>query len=238
MKQDVKKLSEASGGIVMKKSVLMVAGSCLLAGMVMAAGPVTSVNAVGYVKMNTVANKWSLMGAPFSKIGGGTGPLTISDVFGTNGIPDSTIVLFWNGHGYVGEGFIDGYGWDPGTNDVSRSDGFWFTAPVSSPIVLSGEVPAASYASNTVTALTHGYQMISYPYPVSIAITNTALATSASDSDILLQWTGSNYVGEGFIEGYGWDPGTMVLQPGAGYWYFRNGAGSAVWTEPKPYNWP
>lgn len=220
----------------MKKLSAILVGVSLVAGAVMAAAPVTSVNVVGYVNTQTEAGKFKLLGVTFNKLG--SGPMTITDVLGTNGIPDAAVVYFFDGTGYVGEGFIEGWGWDPGTNNVKRADGFWFTSSGNLNLTMAGEAPSVVNGATTTVVLAHGYQMISYPYPVSISISNTALNTIATDADLLYRWSGSNYVGYSFIEGWGWDPSDLTFAPGEGYWYFRNGAGTTNWVEVKPYSSP
>jgi hypothetical protein len=223
----------------MKKLSAILVGMSLVAGAVMAAGPVTSVNAVGYVQKSVVANQYVMMANPFSKMEAGATKVTIADVFGTNGIPYGFSVLLFDGTGYVGETFYGVYGWDPGTTDVSRADGFWVLSPATTNLTLSGEVPAASYASNTSYVIQQGYQMIGFPYPAEIALTNTSLATVAAYGDTVLVFNGIGYDGYTYYGSvYGWDPADLVLTPGSGYWYYKPSAGSTNWIETKPYNWP
>lgn len=221
----------------MKKISLIVACVGLAGSAAMAADPVYSVNAVGYVKKAMTANAYRLMGAPFAKVNGGNAELTASDVFGVEGIPDNTKIYLWDGTDYVPETFYEGYGWDPNTTLISRSDGFWMTTSLTTDIVLSGEVPSAAYAANTATALAQGYQLITFPYPSAISLTNTVLSTLASDNDKIYVWDGTDYVPYTYYDGYGWDPSDLVVQPGDGYWYYRAGS-SVVWNETKPYQWP
>jgi hypothetical protein len=218
----------------MKKLSAILVGMSLVAGAVMAAGPVTSVNVVGYVKKDISANQYVMLASPFTKIGGGD--RNIYDVLGTNGIPNVTQVLLWDGSQYATEIYYDGYGWDPGTTDVSRADGFWVIAPEGSNLVFSGEVPSASTASNTTTVLTEGYQLIAFPYPVTIALTNTALAAVGQGGDMISAFNGVGYDTYVYYDGYGWDPADLVFQPGVGYWYYRYQVGSVNWIEPIPYS--
>lgn len=223
----------------MNKSVL-VAVALSVAGCFVsqAAGPVSSVNAVGYISSTVTGGQYLMMANPFAKVSG-SGSMTIKDVFGTNGIPFGMSVYLFDGVGYVGETFAGSFGWLPGTNDISRVDGFWVYSSLTTNLTLSGEVPGGSYASNTVSVLAQGYQMIGYPYPVSIALTNTALASVASFGDTIYAFNGVGYDGCTYAgPSFGWLPAGFTFSPGVGYWYYKTSAGSTNWNEAKPYNWP
>lgn len=219
----------------MKKLGALIVGLSLVAGAVLAANPVTSVNVVGFVQSTVGANKFKSVGWSFNVVGASGGAATIGQILGTNGIPDLTAVYIWNGMQYIGESYYDGIGWDPGTNLISRGDGFWISSPDQFVVTTSGEVPS-TMAASTTNALAHGYQMLCYPYPVAIDLTNSSLNSIATDLDSIYVWTGSNYVGYSYYDGIGWDPG-MVMKPGEGFWYYREGS-SATWVENKPYSTP
>ena len=221
----------------MKKAGLIVASLVLAGAAAMAQTPVYSVNAVGYVKTTVAPNKYTLLGSPFAKVGSGSAPIVISDLMGTNNaLGDGAVVYFYNGSGYVGETFYQDYGWDPGTNDATRADAFWFTSPTNVSVVFAGEVPGSSYAATTSVAIAHGYQLVSYPYPVSIAASNTALGLVANDLDVVYKWNGTAYVGYTYYLGYGWDPQDLTFNPSEGFWYYRDQPGSVTWNEPMPYS--
>ena len=220
----------------MKKLSAILVGMSLVAGAVMAAEPVTSVNVVGYVNTPTLAAKYKLLGVSFNKVGGG--PMTIIDVLGTNSIPDGAIVFLYDGLKYVGENFVEGFGWDPGTNDFSRADGFWFTSPNSFDLTMAGEAPSAANAPTSTITLAHGYQLLSNPYPTTMILSNSGLASVASDGDLVIRWTGTAYSGSSFVQDYGWDPGSLSIGPGEGFWYYKLSPGTTNWVEVKPYSFP
>ncbi len=225
----------------MKKIVSMVAGVALAGLVASAADPVYSVNAVGYVTKSLPANGIALFGAPFAKVGQNNARLTVQDVLGITGIPDTTIVYIFNGTDYQPEYFFAPDTWVPGTNLLSRVDGFWVSTPEAATFQLTGEVPSALYATNTTSVIASGFQIISYPYPATVAVTNTMLNTRAvaGDGDIIYAWNGSDYNPYYYgIAGDTWYPDGLTFQPGVGYWYYREAAGSVVWSETKPYNWP
>jgi hypothetical protein len=110
-----------------------------------------------------------------------------------------------------------------------------------------GEVPDATTNPTNNSTIVHGFQLLAYPYPVALNLTNTTLA-AAGDNDALLQFTGTNYLTYTYI--YDPDPSVAgwyddignrtgpVLQPGKGYWYKREALGNTNWAQPKPYTWP
>jgi hypothetical protein len=220
----------------MKKLSAILVGMSLVAGAVMAAGPVTSVNAVGYVNVSLQSNVWNLVCMPFEKIDK-TNP-TVGEVFDPDGsgLPAGLAVLLWNGVTYVNEDYYAGYGFYPGTNVIVRGSGAWVRSPVSIILSLAGQVPSTNV---TTTTLLPGYNLMSFPYPVAMAISNTVLQSlgSAGDSILKVLPTGG-YANADFYAGFGWYPADFLLNPGEGYWYKSQAAISTNWNQTKPYDWP
>lgn len=186
---------------------------------------VYSKNAVGVIKVTIPTNRWILVSHQLNPLNTSN---RVQDILGTNGVPDGTVALFFNGTHYISEEYVDGDGWIPGTNTIARGIGFWVRSPVGFDLFLTGEVPSET---NTTVSLLTGYQLVSFPYPVETDITNSVLNTVAEDGDTILRFTGTNYVGAEFIEGDGWLPPDFKLKIGESYWY-RSG-GSKAWNEPK-----
>ncbi len=49
------------------------------------------------------------------------------------------------------------------------------------------------------------------------------LGTNVPDSTVVYTYNGSTYVAETFYEGYGWDPGTTVIDRDMGFWLYSSG---------------
>ncbi len=216
----------------MNKSVLLAAALSVAGCFVVQAEPVPSVNVVGYISTTNAANTWYMQGGPFAKLGAGASEVTITDVLGTN-IANGTIVYLWNGLGYVGESFAAGV-WSPGTNLISRADGFWMRATLGFQLTRIGEVPSDLYASNTVTSISPGLQILAYPYPVSVGLTNMGLSAIAANGDTIFKWNGLGWDSTSYAGG-AWGT-NFVFQIGEGFWYKRSNSSSATnWTVVKPY---
>lgn len=171
----------------MNKTVLFAVALSVAGCLVANAAPVPSVNVVGYITTTNAANTWYMQGGPFAKIGEGANDVTIKDVLGTN-IANGTVVYLWNGL-YVPENFSGG-AWSPGTNLISRADGFWMRSTLGFNLTRVGEVPSDLYASNTVTVVAPGLQILAYPYPVSVALTNMGFDAVAANGDTIYKWNG------------------------------------------------
>lgn len=217
----------------MKKMSVIIASLCVFSAAAMAADPVYSVNVVGYVSATNEASKWYMRGGPFAKIGAGASEVTITDILGTN-IANGTLVYLWNGLGYVPENFSSG-SWSPGTNLISRADGFWMRSTLGFQLTRLGEVPGNSYASNTVTALSPGLQILSYPYPVSCDLTNMQFEAVAANGDTIYKWNGLGWDTTSFSSGK-WGV-NYQFGIGEGFWYKRSSSATATnWVVSKPYS--
>ncbi len=227
--------------ITMKKTALLLGLLSVIGISVAVAEPVPSVNMVGYASKAVfvnATNRFFFMGAAFSKIGNTNDLVTVTDLLGTNAITPGTIVYLWSGSNYVSE--IYGAGkWFPGTNPVSRSDGFWFKAAGTGTATLSGEVPNSSMVVTTITAIAPGYNMLAFPYPVQRALRSMAFTNCAADGDIVYKWnpTTAGWISSIYANALPnkWTV-NHTFEVGEGFWYKRGAsAGSTNWVEVKPY---
>lgn len=109
----------------MKRMKVLILAMSLVAAVAMAAETnVTSVNVVGYIKLQVEASKYYLVGIQFDSMTA-INP-TVNDIFGSNSVPDGTQVLLYNGAGYDYEQYVDTIGWMPGTSVLQPGQGFWF----------------------------------------------------------------------------------------------------------------
>jgi hypothetical protein len=176
----------------MKKLSAILVGMSLVAGAVMAAGPVTSVNAVGYVNINLPAGKFVLAAVPFRDFKSSIDDVMWGSLTGTDDASTADRVwlfdslsqsykLYWKADG-VGGGY-DGHMIDPigniATNVfLSPGQAFWIQsqAAVDQVVVLKGEVPNELQATNAISA---GFTLVGVPYSSSMIIgSNTTFFAS------------------------------------------------------------
>jgi hypothetical protein len=197
---------------------------------------VYSKNAVGYIQKQVSADVYYLVSCPL--VMKSSGPVLPSDVFGNTVFADATSLYIFDRvtQEYISEAYLDGVGWYPGTTDLSRGKGFWFTSPVTTNLSFIGEVPGVT---TTSTNLVPGFQLVAYPYPATVLITDTALQSIVVDSDSVWKWnpSTSEYISYAYLNEIGWIPEVPTLSPGDGFWFQRLGS-STSWTETKPYTFP
>jgi hypothetical protein len=228
----------------MKKSVLLMAGVCLLSGMTAFADPVTSVNAVGVTKVDLPVG-FSLLACPFNAVGGQG--LSLDEMFGTS-LPDlSAVFVYVNGTGYVSYYYYAGDGWrDDGANPVGsskvlRGEGFWvYTPEVVSNLALSGEVPASAVGTNRID-LVQGFQLVSFAFPQDVAVGDSGL--NPRDLDVVFKYINGAYVSFYYYDGDGWrddgaNPVDLTFRPNEGFWYMSEAAATNTWEQKKTYTWP
>ena len=245
----------------MKKLSAILVGMSLVAGAVMAAEPVTSVNVVGYQKYSAATGSLSLVRCDFLPVGSGV--MNVSNVLG-NTLPVGTQLYFWNGSGCQ----IDTYSsadsgppfftlstnWSVGTNELKPGSAFWVRLPASAPqsaydFVIAGEVPGNARQPSNSVPVAPGLNMIGYSYPVDTVWTNTSLSKQAVVGDRLYVWNGSGYgvhnyqVSDSgppfFTLSTNWSDLNLVLKTGEGFWYSREASASGIiWNESAPYSLP
>ena len=96
-----------------------------------------------------------------------------------------------------------------------------------------------------------GLQLLSYPYPTSVGVSQLSLSNGAiygeapDSADTLYVWDRSSqsfkvyyYYSDGSLIDFSTgDVATNALAPGEGFWYHHVGSGFS-WVETKPYAWP
>jgi hypothetical protein len=190
---------------------------------VQATTPVPSKNIVGYVKVDLVANQFSLLSNPFNQVDG-SAP-TVGKVLGTQ-VPNNTTVYTWTGAAY-GQSIKFPFGWSDANLPMPPGAGWWVKAPAAATVLIMGEVPDAASAVTNVQA---GNNLLGYPYPVEKTLKTSGLATAPNNTTAFF-WNGTAYVQSTRFP-FGWTPDeTMGLAEG--FWLI--GQAGFTWTEAKPY---
>jgi hypothetical protein len=187
---------------------------------------------VGYIKVDANAGEYKLIGAVFNPL---EGESTVGSVLGTNDVPAGTKVFLYDksSQKYVQELKHSTLGWLPGTNVIQVGDGMWLLSPSDKAFYLMGEVP---YDGTNAVEVVAGYQLLTFPYPTGIAITNTFLNDVAKPGDKVFTFDGTNYHQALKHSTLGWLPADFTLNPGEGFWYTTSS--NFTWQETKPYEWP
>lgn len=191
---------------------------------------VSSVNVVGYNQITIPSNKLVLVSVGFDR---GTNN-TLASMFGH--LPNGTKISIWETVPVQGwktyQRGLTGFTAAVGTNRIAVGSGCFVQLPanVQTNIYFSGDVPTnETYALNR----TNGYTMLSYPYPVDVAITNTAIGKSAVNGNKISVWRNNGYTTyQRGLTGWG-APGSNVLTVGSAYIFY--GTTSYATNEFKPY---
>jgi len=199
-----------------------------------------SLNAIGVIQLSVTANEPYLASVQLIPAGTTGEVYTVSDVLGTNGIPNQTSVKLFdvNSGGYVDESYADG-SWQPGTNSLHRGQGFWIVAPTSSVLRMGGYVHDKITAPTTTISLVKGMQLVGMPYPVSGTITGMLDAASAGDMVLRVNGDGTvstSQTSQTWVPGIGWTPGESAFEVADAWWY-RSYSNRTVQTI-KPYDYP
>jgi len=222
----------------MKKLGAFLVGLGLVAGTVFAAATntATSVNIVGFNKVNCPTNKYVLVSCAFEAIDGHN--LTAQDVFGDQ-LPLGSSVYAYNNqlNGYD----IDNYGFAGWGSTITFKGymGFWIAVPeveagpASYDVSISGQVPMSSAISNTVYS---GFTLLGFPYSASVLWTNTSLAVNAQLGDTVHVWDVGAQAYSSYNLGFsGWGDPNLVLNVGQGFW-FETTSATFTNTQVRPYN--
>jgi len=234
----------------MRKTLMLIGCAMLVAPM--SFGQVLSANAVGYVKKTVDPGTLDLLRYDFLALDGS--PTLVGDVFPADSTPANTRVFLWEATSqqFSIETLVSdktGTAWSPGTGEIGPGDGFFVSidgaeaAPVD--LVMVGEVPGSNNNSDSASIpVVEGLSLVGFPYPTTVAWTDTTLAQSAAPGDRLFTWDSANqqYNIDTYVSdktGEAWSPGDKILEPGQGFFYARTiGAGAVSWDEFKPYSWP
>ncbi len=194
---------------------------------VVSAQTVTSVNIVGYSKVETV-NGLVMIAQQFD---GGSTP---ADLFGDT-LPLGSRIYQFTTSGYnVSEYksiFLSGDAWDTSL-DLSAGS-FWVETSMVTTNIFSGEVPLADSITNN---LVPGLSLVAYPYPVEVGVDDLGLIPELGDR--IYQFTTSGYnVSEYksvFLSGDAWDT-PLVFGVSDGFWYENSGEATNVWIAVKAF---
>jgi hypothetical protein len=236
-------------GVKMKKVVLGIIVCVALAATWAVGQQVLSKNAVGYVKVDVVggvgkANLY-LVSHPFESFEV-DGEHWLTNMFAA--VPNSTIVSIWKPETQSYTNYSkDARGTWLGSAvnaKVARTRGaFLRVASGAAPaeIFLMGEVPDKTTAPSQYMSRATGLSMIGFPYPVSMRLTNTVMASTLPPSTIVSIWdpvaqSYTNYSKDARGTWLG-SALTAELQPGQGM-VIRSSAAPNNWWENKPYSWP
>lgn len=223
----------------MKKFAIIAAALLVSASAFAQTNQVLSRNAVGYVRVDAPAGKFNLIRLDFVNLSG-TG-YTVTNLFG-NQLAQGTAVYIWDLSNQVYRIENKGArGWLPGTNVIRRGAGMFISSSSNAQVFLMGEVPDQFTAPTSGVYGLTGYNLVGVPYPVDTPITNSPFFLGAAQGDALYLWN-TNQTYDIYNRGArGWLPPTItnvVLKPGQGMWYQRNGVGTTNWIFGKPYTWP
>jgi hypothetical protein len=235
----------------MRKTLVLAGCALLVAPLTFAQNEVLSANAVGYVKKTIEPGNLALLRYDFLAIDGS--PTLIGDVIAADQVGDGSRAFLWDtvNQQFSIENVVAGKSttaWNPGTSEIVPGISFFLqiadSAPVPVDVVMVGEVPGSNNNSDSTSVdVVEGLTLAGFPYPVTVNWVDTTLAQSASDGDRLFTWDAVNqaYLIDNYVVGKSssaWNPGDKVLQPGDGFFYEKNTAGTTAWVENKPYTWP
>ncbi len=180
---------------------------------------------VGFIRIDLQADTWHLLGVSFEQ--DDEEQTGLADVLGTQGIPDGTRVMVWDADDmkYISSMFFSG-SWS-GDIVLTPGLGFWIRPPVDCVITLAGR---ASMAEKAAVPVVEGYQLISSPYPGAVIPLDIE---NPSDGDQIIAFDGVSYVSSMYFGGQ-WS-GSVVLDPGYGYWYRSRDVADRVLEIPRPY---
>ena len=219
----------------MKRSLLGICGS-LVATVVLAQGPVTSVNVVGFNKHSLEKGKLYLIASAFEDIDGNR--LTAANVIGTQ-LPNGSQVHFYDGVTPYKTDTRNVTGWS--SNVTFRGFmGFWVKVANTGTqtvydVVLNGQVPFANTSSNIVSS---GLNMLGFPYTADVAFTNTALYAQSVNGDQLHVYnTAANNYTTYTRNVTGWPAAarSLILTQGLGFWYKSSRGTPVLDVEARPY---
>ena len=222
----------------MKKmlAVVMVVG--LIAAVVAIGQEVTSVNAVGFTKIEIGPGGLALVAPVFESFG----DATLNDIVGDQLPNGSTAYIFDRASGtYKISTKLKGTGWDAaGTNTLFRGDALWLRndGSVTATVSMMGEVPYTYNDGKTTTVYSiEGVDAVGYAFPTDVVWTNTVLAGALASGDLLYIFNTGTGSFDPYtkLKGTGWDtPAGLTIE--AGRAFFVNSSSSIDWTEIAPYD--
>ena len=208
----------------MKKLSIAFTVALVLAGVACAA---SNTVVLGYTKITVPADQRVLVSLNYDNENN-----TVNGLFGN--LPVGSSVYIWDtetqNYTVISNEVT---GWGPlGTNRIQTGGGVFVTLPagVQTNMILSGNVPNAE--TSAVYKAT-GYTMVSYPYPVLMPFTNTALAKTAVIGDQISVWQNNSWTIYSNTPA-GWTGAEdLKMKPGQAFFFRAASSGSA--TETRPY---
>ena len=238
MNSDEERIQVTAGDHSMKKLSLLLAGLCVAASVSAQAANtnVTSVNMVGFVNQNLLANKFHFSAVQLPAVGGS------NQMFYTllgNQLPLLSQVYFWNSTSQVWIKAINSGkgGWNNNSSNrlVSAGEGIFILSPTNMTISLAGEVPLAP---TTTVSLVSGYNAVGYSYPVDIAFTNTSFWNGLPTLSVLNLWddNASGWVKYTRASKGGWNAAAsnLVFRAGQGFFAMKQGSATNLF-EIRPF---
>jgi len=213
----------------------------LTASAVTSMAQVYSLNIVGYVNQPVAATKYYLLENPLTK---GTAPganaitnviTGLNDTFG-----QSVLYTYENGALVAAETYFAGFGWFPGTTELTPGKAFYLYPTAAGTVTFVGEV----VLTNTIS-LKPGYNMVGSAYPANLELAtlgltgqNTAVSDIvyryASDTGVfnpITYFNGYGWFDSGFPGGTGGDPKGPKLNVGEGVWYYNANPAAIDWKQ-------
>jgi len=248
----------------MKKLTAILLGTLIASSAALAqTNQVLSRNAVGYVKATAPAtNGLTLLRIPFFSFGTNITQVMGGAMHGAAFPAQADQILKWRAgtnQSYVTYFKHNTGQWRKTTEAFESPDtlepgeSFWvLNRRVTNQFVyLMGEVPDQFSAPTFPVDIDPGLQLISYSYPIAIAITNLGLHTNAikaafpANADQIQMWVATSQTYRTYYaHSTAWRRTTEsvattdIVEPGEGMWYLRRGATSTIWNQTKPYTWP
>ncbi len=212
----------------MKKLSMVFAVTLVLAGVSYAASNTVG-SVLGYTKITIPSNQYVLVALDFN-----TESNTINGLFGN--LPTGSMVYIWDATAQrYNVASKSRSGWALfGTNRIEKGTGAFLTLPKNfqtTNVIFSGTVPVAE---TTTVYKANGYALVSYPYPVATAFTNTTLAKTAASGDLISIWKNNAWTTYSKSRS-GWSSGTesLKLNPGQAFFFKTTKFGSV--DELRPY---
>jgi hypothetical protein len=224
----------------MKKILLASALVLAIAVSAAVAQEVLSQNAVGYIKVPTIAGKFISVAQPLNNMG------KADNKFGETSIaqelPQGSTVFFWSpeGQGWSG-GMKSGKGWAGGQSNrvVAPGEGFFIKSPQDGEVTITGEVPDEPSLDRVIPG-NKAFGSLANPYPVDFKFGESDVAKNASQGSTVFFWDlAAQGWGGGGKSGKGWAPGqsNRVVAAGEGF-FLKEAEGVTTITTVKPYTWP
>ena len=224
----------------MKKILLASALVLAIAVSAAVAQEVLSQNAVGYIKVPTIAGKFISVAQPLNNMG------KAENKFGETSIaqelPQGSTVFFWDPvQQNWGGGGKSGKGWAPGQSNkvIAAGEGFFIKSPQDGEVTITGEVPDEPSLDRVIPG-NKAFGSLANPYPVDFKFGESDVAKNASQGSTVFFWdlAAQNWGGGG-KSGKGWAPGqsNRVVAAGEGF-FLKEAEGVTTITTVKPYTWP